>query len=96
MFLLIAFGWLIFRSPSLGWLANVLLHSPWIHGRSDAVVAVTILSMTLAYASPLIIKYLLDRYYPHGYAYSFYYAVLTLGIVIFTSSVTSDFIYFQF
>ena len=33
---------------------------------------------------------------PRGFAHSFYYAALTLSVVIFTSSVTSDFIYFQF
>jgi hypothetical protein len=60
------------------------------------IVTVTLFSMTVAYAAPLVIKYLLDRYVPRGFAHSFYYAVLTLGVFIFTGSVTSDFIYFQF
>jgi len=96
MFAFISFGWLIFRAPSLSWLFDVLLHSEWSHGRTDWIVAVTLLSMTVAYAMPLLIKHLLDEYIPRGFVHSFYYAGLTLGIVIFTSSVTSDFIYFQF
>ena len=96
MFSFIAFGWLIFRAPSISWLFDVFLHSEWTHGRSDWIVAVIVLSMAAAYSLPLIIKYLLDEYVPRGFVHSFYHAVLTLGIVIFTSSVTSDFIYFQF
>jgi hypothetical protein len=41
-------------------------------------------------------QYLLDRYVPRGVIQPFYYAVLTLGIIIFIGSATSDFIYFQF
>ncbi len=96
MFSLIVFGWLIFRAPSMTWLLGVLQHAAWVHGRSDWIVAVTVLSMTVAYSLPLVIKHLLDEYVPRGFAHSFDYAALTLGIVIFTSSVTSDFIYFQF
>ena len=96
MFSFIVFGWLIFRAPSMSWLVDVLLHAEWARSNSDWIVALTVLSMTAAYALPIVIKHLLDRYIPRGFAHSFYYAVLTVGTVIFTSSVTSDFIYFQF
>ncbi|RPI91978.1 MAG: MBOAT family protein [Chloroflexi bacterium] len=96
MFAFIAFGWLIFRAPSLSWLLDVFQHSEWTHGQADLIVALTVLSMTLAYSLPIYIKHLLDEYVPGGFVHSFYYAALTIGIVIFTSSVTSDFIYFQF
>jgi D-alanyl-lipoteichoic acid acyltransferase DltB (MBOAT superfamily) len=96
MFAFIAFGWLLFRAPSLGWLFDVFRRAVWMHGRADAIVGLTLVSMTVVYSLPLIIKHLLDKYAPGGFAHSLYYAVLTLGIVIFTSSVTSDFIYFQF
>jgi D-alanyl-lipoteichoic acid acyltransferase DltB (MBOAT superfamily) len=96
MFAFITFGWLIFRAPSLAWLYDVLLHAEWAHGQTDWIVAVTLLSMTVVYSLPLVIKHLLDIYVPRGFVHSFYYAALTVGIVIFTSSVTSDFIYFQF
>jgi alginate O-acetyltransferase complex protein AlgI len=96
MFAFIAFGWLIFRAPSLSWLFDVFLHSPWTHGRGDLIVAVTLFAMTIVYSLPIVLKHLLDQYVPRGFVHSFYYAVLTIGIIIFTSSVTSDFIYFQF
>ena len=96
MFTLIAFGWLIFRAPSMNWLVQVLSQAPWTRGSPDWIVALTVLAMTVAYALPIFMKYLLDEYVPRGFAHSFYYAALTLGTIIFTSSVTSDFIYFQF
>jgi len=96
MFVFIAFGWLIFRAPSMTWLSDVLLHSGWTHGREDWVVASILLSRTVVYSLPLIIKYLLDQYRPRGFIQPFYYAALTLSVVIFIGSTTSDFIYFQF
>jgi hypothetical protein len=96
MFALIAFGWLIFRAPSMAWLSNVFLHSAWTHGREDWVVASILLSRTILYSLPLVIKYLLDQYSPRGFLQPFYYAALTMGIVVFIGSTTSDFIYFQF
>jgi len=96
MFTLIAFGWLIFRAPSIMWLSNVFLHSEWTHGREDWIVASIVFSRTVLYSLPLVIKYLLDQYNPRGFIQPFYYAALTVGIVIFIGSVTTDFIYFQF
>jgi D-alanyl-lipoteichoic acid acyltransferase DltB (MBOAT superfamily) len=96
MFALIAFGWLIFRAPSLTWLADVFLHSEWTHGREDWIVTSIVLSRTILYSLPLVIKYLLDQYVPRGFIQPFYYAVLTLGVIIFIGSATTDFIYFQF
>jgi hypothetical protein len=78
------------------WLVDVLLHAPWSRGEADWFVALTVLSMTLAYSLPIFLKHILDEYVPRSFLHSFYYAALTLGTVIFTSSVTSDFIYFQF
>jgi len=96
MFALIAFGWLIFRAPSMTWLADVFLHSEWTHGREDWIVTSILLSRTILYSLPLVIKYVLDQYVPRGFVQPFYYAVLTLGIIIFIGSATTDFIYFQF
>jgi D-alanyl-lipoteichoic acid acyltransferase DltB (MBOAT superfamily) len=96
MFALIAFGWLIFRAPSMTWLSDALLHSEWTHGREDFVVASMVLSRTILYSMPLVIKYLLDQYSPRPIIQPFYYAVLTLGIIVFIGSASTDFIYFQF
>jgi D-alanyl-lipoteichoic acid acyltransferase DltB (MBOAT superfamily) len=96
MFTLIGFGWLIFRAPSITWLTNVLFHSQWTYGREDWIVTSIILSRTALYSLPLIIKYMLDQYVPRGFVRPFYYAVLTLGVVLFIGTATTDFIYFQF
>jgi D-alanyl-lipoteichoic acid acyltransferase DltB (MBOAT superfamily) len=96
MFAFIAFGWLIFRAPSMTWLSNVLLHSGWTHGRQDWIVSSILLSRTVVYSLPLVIKYLLDQYRPRDFIQPFYYAALTLSVVIFIGSAASDFIYFQF
>jgi D-alanyl-lipoteichoic acid acyltransferase DltB (MBOAT superfamily) len=96
MFSFIAFGWLIFRAPSMTWLTNVFLHSEWTRGREDWIVVSIILARTAIYSSPLVIKYLLDQYVPRSFLQPFYYAVLTLGVVIFIGSASTDFIYFQF
>ncbi len=92
----IVFGWLIFRAPSMSWLMNVIVHSPWLQDRADLVVIVITLSMTLLYATPLILKLFLDRLPSQSFANSIYFALLTLGIIIFISSSSPDFIYFQF
>jgi alginate O-acetyltransferase complex protein AlgI len=96
MFAFIAFGWLIFRAPSMTWLSDVLLHSGWMHRREDWIVASILLSRTVIYSLPLVIKYLLDQYRPRDFIQPFYYAALTVSVVIFIGSATSDFIYFQF
>lgn len=96
MFALIAFGWLIFRAPSLSWLSDAFLHSAWTHGREDWIVVSIVLSRVLIYSLPLMIKYLLDQYLPRGFIQPFYYAALTLGVIVYIGSATTDFIYFQF
>ena len=96
MFAFIAFGWLIFRAPSMTWLSDVFLHSVWAYRREDWVVVSILLSRTILYSLPLVIKYLLDQYNPRGFIQPFYYAALTLGVIIFIGSASSDFIYFQF
>lgn len=96
MFSFIAFGWLIFRAPSMAWLTDVFLHSEWTRGREDWIVVSIVLSRIAIYSLPLVIKYLLDQYVPRGFLRPFYYAVLTLGVVIFIGTASTDFIYFQF
>jgi hypothetical protein len=96
MFMLIIAGWMIFRAPGMGWLVNILFHSPWVHGQADWVASLIILSMTAFYSMPMAVKLLLDRTVSPGFVQSFYYALLSAGIVIYLGSTTTDFIYFQF
>ncbi len=96
MFFLIAFGWAIFRAPSLTWLGNALFHAPFIRAQSDMIVALITLAMVVVYSIPLIIKFVLDRFSQDSWFHSAYYALATTLIIIFLNSSSPDFIYFQF
>ena len=97
MFGLIVFGWLIFRAPSLAWLYKVLFVFPWISTPQDGVIILVVLSMLAAYALPLFVKNMLDRYVSEfSWWHALFYAAITLAVIIFTNSSNPDFIYFQF
>ncbi len=97
MFLLILFGWLIFRSPSLEWLWNALTTTPLYGTREELTVSFSLLVMLGIYASPLIAKLLIDRYgAKHTSLQAFYYVCVTLLTIIFINSSSPDYIYFKF
>lgn len=96
MFGLIVFGWTIFRAPSLGWLAGIFLHAPFIGSTDDWIGGLTALSITLYYSLPLLLKLLIDRYPGGGWFQALYHASVTVLIVVYINSGSSDFIYFQF
>lgn len=97
MFLLIVFGWLIFRAPSIAWLSQVLFVFPWVSTAQDGIIIMVVLSMLVAYSLPLLLKAVLDRYFAESsWWHAVYYAAVTLAIIIFINSSNPDFIYFQF
>lgn len=96
MFYLIVFGWGIFRSQSLAWLGNILFDMPFVKAQSDLIVGLIALSMVVVYSAPLFIKLALDRFSEDGLFQSAYYAAVTALIIVFISSTSPDFIYFQF
>lgn len=96
MFYLIVFGWGIFRSQSLAWLGNILFDMPFVKAQSDLIVGLIALSMVVVYSAPLFIKLALDRFSEDGWFHSAYYAAATALIIVFISSTSPDFIYFQF
>jgi alginate O-acetyltransferase complex protein AlgI len=97
MFSLLAFSWAFFRASSLAWLFKVLLKAPWIASQEDVVAGLAGLSFTAFYATPLIIKLLLDRYFPKvEWLQGFYLAGLTLLVLVYANSGSPDFIYSQF
>ena len=97
MFSLLVFSWAFFRASSLAWLFNVLLKAPWIASQEDMVAGLAGLSFTAFYATPLIIKLLLDRYFPKvEWLQGFYLAGLTLLVLVYANSGSPDFIYSQF
>ena len=96
MFFFIVFGWGIFRSPSLAWLGNILFNMPFIKAQSDMIVGLITLSMVIVYSAPLFIKLALDRFSRDSWFAPAYYALATTLIIVFLSSSSPDFIYFQF
>ena len=96
MFMLIVFGWILFRSSSLDWLWNIIFHGVWLGDPSESTVILITFSLTLFYATPLLLGYFLKDLPKRHWAVSIYYALLTLGIIIFISSTSPDFIYYQF
>lgn len=97
MFLLIVFGWLIFRTPSLSWLWNALINTS-LYGTPQELTASFILLVMLAfYASLLIAKSLIDRYAAkYASLQAIYYVCATFMIIVFINSSSPDFIYFRF
>jgi alginate O-acetyltransferase complex protein AlgI len=97
MFGLIVFGWLLFRAPSLAWVGKVLFQFPLVTTSQDFIIILVVLSMTLAYSLPVMLKLLLDQSLPeNSWWHAIFYALITLAIIIYTNSSNPDFIYFQF
>jgi D-alanyl-lipoteichoic acid acyltransferase DltB (MBOAT superfamily) len=96
MFLLIVFGWAIFRAPSLGWLGQVLFSTPFIKNQADSMVALVTLATALFYSLPLFIKWGLDRFARGGWLQAAYFAAASAVILMYLNSASPDFIYFQF
>jgi alginate O-acetyltransferase complex protein AlgI len=97
MFIFIVFGWLIFRASSLGWVVHAL-SSGWGFGMPhQQAVALVSLSMILVYSAPLIFKTWIDhRFCSESFLHAAFYAVATIVMLVYISSATPDFIYFQF
>ena len=97
MFLIIVFGWLIFRASSLPWLWNVLIYSPYYENPQELTAGLILLVMIGFYASFLFIKNFMESYWPdRTNLHAIYYALVTMMTIVFTNSSTPDFIYFQF
>jgi len=97
MFNLIAFGWLIFRAPSLGWLGHVLFEMPFTRSAQNVAASLITLLMVAFYSVPLLLKWRLDQLKgPSLTLQASYYALATLAAVVFFNSSSPDFIYFQF
>jgi alginate O-acetyltransferase complex protein AlgI len=97
MFHLILFGWLIFKSGDLSWLARGIFNAPWgITGRA-AIAPLSVLSQVLVYSLPLGLKWLADLGFPRfPVLRPAYFSLALVLLVIFSSAQAGDFIYFQF
>lgn len=96
MFTFIVIGWAMFRAPSMNWLVNVVFNSPFLPTHNEFILSLIALTMALAYSMPLLIKYVIDRYSPEGWAKAAFLAVAMTLVILYINSANSDFIYFQF
>jgi hypothetical protein len=97
MFSFIVLGWLIFRAPSLGWVANILFSGSQVGAQGERAVAVFSLAAIFLYSLPLLLKSLLDRYVKEtSLLHSLYYSIATIATVIYLNASAFDFIYTRF
>jgi len=97
MFALILFGWLIFRADSLAWLWNALTNTPFYRTPQELTASFVLMVMIGFYASLMLVKFLLDRYFEkYVNLHAVYYVCATLTTIVFINSSSPDFIYFQF
>ena len=93
--LLIAF--LIFRVPSLEWLAGVFSRGAFVGSGEEAVVALATLSTAMLYGLPMLIKHVMDRRLPpKSIFFDLYFVLATLAIFLYVNSGAAEFIYAQF
>lgn len=109
-FILVHIGWLMFRETSLPHLLQHFALNPFAADSSQWRMAAFFVAQTLLYAFPLYLHPLLDRWLHHhpqavaqhfpGWRWTFALTALTillyLGLILFRSPASSDFIYFQF
>lgn len=96
MFALIVLGWMIFRAPSLTWLAGSLFATPFIRSQAELVTALIALSTALFYSLPLLIRWGLERSPREGWLQAAYHAAALAAVIVYLTPGAPDFIYFQF
>jgi D-alanyl-lipoteichoic acid acyltransferase DltB (MBOAT superfamily) len=97
MFAFIVFGWLVFRAPSLGWVARALFFAPQIGALDERVVALFSLALITLYALPLLLKEILNRLTKEApIVDSLYYSLATIATIIYIHPASYDFIYARF
>jgi D-alanyl-lipoteichoic acid acyltransferase DltB (MBOAT superfamily) len=97
MFSLIVFGWLLFRAPSLQWVAGVLFEGPFYRSMQEATAGAILMLMVAFYALPMVLRWRLDQWRQRPIVVqASYYALATVAAVVFFNSSSPDFIYLQF
>lgn len=97
MFVLVQFGWLLFRTQDMSWLYVALKQGVWV-GETDVWVAALVALLTVCvFSAPLFCLFILDRYYARVF---WLRAVVYGGIIVLITCLHQpsggDFIYFQF
>jgi D-alanyl-lipoteichoic acid acyltransferase DltB (MBOAT superfamily) len=95
MFIVIQLSWLIFRAPSMAWLAGVL-STPGPSSTDTLLSSSIIFIYSMLYILPLGLLLLARKYVPRLALRAPVYALLLFLILVFHSDSGQDFIYFQF
>lgn len=96
MFLFIVAGWIIFRIPSVEWLANSLLSTSFIPTQNELILGLITLSAVGLYSFPLVIEHWMVANSKDTWLHATFYAFAAATIIVYINSTNSDFIYFQF
>lgn len=96
MFAFIVFGWAMFRAPSLDWLVDIFIHSPFVSSQGEFNLALITLTAAAVYAMPLLINHWLASRAKETWLQAAFYAAAVTLTVLYVNSTSSDFIYFQF
>ena len=97
MFSFTVFGWILFRTSDLHWLANVFKNASSGFSGDSLVVSIEIIVFVIYYSIPLFVFMFLDKVVPDKkWIHSTVYALSIIAICIFFRDKGLDFIYFQF
>jgi D-alanyl-lipoteichoic acid acyltransferase DltB (MBOAT superfamily) len=97
MTLFTLFGWLIFRTPDIVWLKDVLINPVWGFSGDSLIVGLTVISLVALYSMPLLIWFVLEKYLPRlHFVHAVYYGLALVAIILYAHDKHLAFIYFQF
>ena len=90
-------GWLLFRTPHMGWLIAALSRPVWGVTGDAGVVCVVVLAFTACFAAPLFVLYALDRWFSRARPlHALFHGAALVAIIVFFLDSQQSFIYFQF
>lgn len=97
MFCFTIFGWILFRTSGMHWLANVLRNPSSGFSGSDFIVSLQIIAFVIFYSIPLFVFMVVDKFVPNNkWIQATIYGFFVIVICILISDKGQDFIYFQF
>lgn len=97
MFLIVQFGWLLFRSPDISWLIKAISPISIAVSHDEFAISLYILLTILCYCIPLFLLMLIDKIdLKLMILKPAYLAAMACLIFVFYSRNSGDFIYFQF
>jgi hypothetical protein len=97
MFTLVVFGWLVFRTPNLHFLAAAFTNPVLGISGDSLVIGFVILCYMLFFSLPMLLKLAIDRLPPRWAALEpVYLAAALTAVILYSRFGTPSFIYFQF